>query len=195
MERRPDFLRERAVRGVADEDVPDAVGEVVRERRRRGLDELAEGEVGEQLRRPLDGLGRQCGQRPEVEELPLDRAVLEQATLARLETVERLGDDGKLFEQFQQGLFAPVQILDPEHQRPVTRKRLEQPPRRPADLTGRSASQLEAEGLHEQVGGGGCVVAVGEESLDLGAGGRSRVLSALPTSDVAGRQVARRVSP
>ena len=85
-------LRQAAVGGVTDEDVAEPVGRLVHERRSPRPHELATDEVFEQRRGAVGGLGGKCEDGTDVEELPLDRAVLEQRSLARLQPVESLGE-------------------------------------------------------------------------------------------------------
>ena len=71
--------------------MPEPVGRLVHERRRPRPHELATDEVFEQRRSALGSLGGECKDGTDVEELPFDRAVLEQRSLARLQPVEPLG--------------------------------------------------------------------------------------------------------
>ena len=68
------------------------VSRLVDERGRPRADELTTDEVVEQPRRPVGRLGGEREDSTEVKELPLDRAVLEQRPLPRLQPVEPLGE-------------------------------------------------------------------------------------------------------
>ena len=80
-------LRQRVVRRVADEDVPEAERVVVRERRALGPYELLSHEP-EQPRRNLRILGRERLHGRAVEHLPFDGAALERRTLRPRQLVE-----------------------------------------------------------------------------------------------------------
>src|SRR5207244_7001971 len=84
------LLRQRAVGGVADQDVAEPVRGLVHERARCGLHELTAPELAQHLRGARGRLGAQSEQRAEVEELSLDGAALEQRALAPIEAVEPL---------------------------------------------------------------------------------------------------------
>src|SRR3954467_3044000 len=80
------LLRQRFVRRVADQQVPEAEGVVIGERRVFRSDQLLPDEADEVLLHAgTRGFGRQLTNRRAVEDLPLDGAPLDEGTLLRAE--------------------------------------------------------------------------------------------------------------
>ena len=84
-------LRERLVRRVADQQVAEAEAVLARDLRSVRPDQLLAHERGE-ARGDLRLVGRECLDGAAVEDLALDRAALEHASLGRLELVESGGE-------------------------------------------------------------------------------------------------------
>src|SRR5207253_8706566 len=87
-------FRQAAVRRIADQDVAKPVGRLVHERGTPTPYELAADELVEQRRCLALRLGGERQYGTEMEELALDSAVLEQRSLALLQPVEPLGEQG-----------------------------------------------------------------------------------------------------